>query len=356
MVVWAYAYFVDNEKETVELKEGHTDYTHYIEFLLDSIRTSKKQSVYQTISNDTEVVSCVTRSVKIELDVDEKQKQDLIFKNCETIANRFLRKEIEAKGSVRQLPIEVRSGCLILAYIEEENSHQYLIAKMDWSEFLQRVNLNRTQGIEINKNRLGKSCLFTLNMDSDNNVTIINAQVLLDNKASYFCKDFLELTPIFKDDYNTETMVNTTLQLIDTNFRKKYPQDRLLLRNTFIHYVRTNDFIDYADIHQNIFEKFFSDSTCHIEEQDKKHFMEKSDKLPETKRFSRQFTRVPEKIKARVIQSKYKLTSFASLEIQDADQEAILSKIKSGKDDNGSTYLKIYTAEQEAIDAFKPEE
>ena len=227
---------------------------------------------------------------------------------------------------------------------------------MDWSDFLQRVDLNKTQGIEINKKRLGKSCLFTLDIDEAKDISIIDAQILLDNKASYFCDAFLELTPFYRDDYNTETMVNVALKLIDDSFRKKYPQERMLLRNSFIHYVKANEFIDYTEISNDIFQKYIQSDACRIEQADKDMFLNKLNELPEKKKFSRQFTRIPKSIKARVIKNDYKLTTFARLEIQDADQNEILAKIKSGSDDDGSTYLKIYTEDQEAIETFKPEQ
>ena len=126
MIKWTYAYFVDNDREIIELREGHTDYTHYIEFLLACINTSKKLSKYNITSNDTEVVSCVIKSVKAQFEANDEEKA-IILRNCETIANRFLRKEIEVKKDVKQLPVEVRSGCLIIAYIITNKVNQYLI-------------------------------------------------------------------------------------------------------------------------------------------------------------------------------------------------------------------------------------
>ena len=356
MILWTYAFFVDNGNHKIERKEGHEDYARYVQFLLRSILTSNKQSDYVPQSDSTEVVSCVKESVKCS--IAKPQTGELIEKvvnNCVKITERFMNKEIEAQSNVQRMNIEIKNGCLIHAFIEENGIYQYLIAKMDWTDFLERRNLLLSQGIEVDKKHLGKSCLFSLEFEGSG-VEISKAQILLDNQASYFWNNFLELSPIYRDDYCTKTMVDTTVRLIDKSFKARYPQDRLLLKNTFIHYVRSKDFIDFDDIQKQIFEPYLASPTCGIDQMDKTSFIEKMKQLPETKRFSRQFNKVEKEINVNIVKSAYKLTSFANLEIHDAEsnQKDVLDKIQSGSDANGLTYLKIYTDNDEAIKTFKP--
>jgi hypothetical protein len=61
-------------------------------------------------------------------------------------------------------------------------------------------------------------------------------------------------------------------------------------------------------------------------------------------------------IKQRVIKSRYKLTQFATLELDDVEQNELLSKITSGQEHDGSTFLKIYTDDKETIETFRPED
>lgn len=358
MIIWTKAYLVNNEEQTIaniDTGDSHTDYKKYINFLLDSIEKSNKLTAYKLTSDTSEVFLRVLSSVGEGIDEENGKAKDesTIDSNCEIITKRFLRKELKGQKHVQSMKVEIRSGCLIHAFIKEADSYQYLIAKMDWSDFIERVGLNRSQGIEINKKRLGKSCLFTFNLNKE----IRDIRVLLDNSATYFTSDFLELEPAYSDEHNTEVMSSTTVQVIDSCLKKKYPQDRLILRNTFLHYLRTKDFVDFDDIQQNIFKPYLESPLCKINDDDKSKFSKKISDLPNSRHFSCQFNIVPSEIKNNIIRNTYKLTSFANLLILNTSSTSdIFNKIKSGSDSSGATYLKIYTTDQEAINTFKPRE
>lgn len=355
MLIWALAYLVDNEKNECKLLETHGDYEKYIDFLLESINKSSKLTEYKMRSNKTEVVSCVIDIMNnaSELSTDGLEGTDKQRNLCKIIAKRFLTDEINAQKDVERMDVDIKSGCLMQALVKENDNYKYLIAKLDYSTYLQKLDLDLSEGIEVNKKRLGKSCLF--NFEKNMNVMeISNIQVMLDNTAKYFTNKFLEMDPLYSDEQNTETMSAAVVHTIDQCFKKKYPQERLLLKNAFIHHLQTHPLIDYQNIREEIFTKFFAGPLCQISEEDQNKFNSKIAKLPEAKKFSRQFNCIPSKIKNRIIQNRYELTPFVNLELKQdkCEEEELFESIQSGEETDGRTYLKIYTNDQEALSAF----
>lgn len=350
MIKWIYPVLVDNDNATISKENVSEDMRSYVNALVDNIECSKRQTEYRLARETTEVSQIVLNSVCGDCILDENTS-----KKCNSIAERFLRYEYEAKEKIEKMKLTIHNGCLIQALIKvSDNQYKYVIAKGDWSDFLNKNNFSKAEGIYINKKNLGKSCIFYITIENSI-AKITDCKVLLDNPASYFWDKFLELEKSLNDDDCTRNMVKKVTNLIDDTFRHQYPRHRQYLRNTFITYLYSNDLIDFEDIKQTIFMPYLSNSDIEQQVQDK--FFETLEKLPERgkDKFGRQFTCVRKKIEAKIIKSKYVLDEHVFLEIQDNYSEGEISRIVSGKDDNQKKYLKIYTDNEEALKTFNEE-
>lgn len=323
----------------------------YVNVLIQNIENSKRQTEYKLARETTEVSQIVLSAISNRCVFD-----DNISAKCEAVAERFLHYEYEAKEKIEKMKLTIHNGCLIQALIKESDKiFKYVIAKGDWSDFLNKNNFSKTEGIHINKKNLGKSCIFYIDINQDGNACITDCKVLLDNPANYFWNDFLELEKTLSDDDCTKNMVKKVTQLIDKTFRKEYPRHRQYLRNTFITYLYSNDLIDFENIKQTIFVPFLENSDIDQTIQDK--FIDTLDKLPERGKdtFGRQFTCIRKKIESKIIKSKYVLDDHVFLEIQDDFSESEISNITSGRDKNQKGYVKIYTENEEVLNTFNNE-
>lgn len=347
MIKWIYPTLIDNDDVVTIKKDVSNDMKSYVELLIKSIEESNRQTQYKLSRETTEISQIVLYAV------NKGTLNEAVEKKCQSAADRFLQYEYAAKEKIEKLHKTIQNGCLIQALIEiSDKQYKYVFAKGDWSEFLNKDNFSMTEGIHINKKNLGKSCIFYISVNSNNEATITDCKVLLDNPATYFWSDFLDLEKCISDDDSTKNMVKKVTKLIDDSFRKKYPQDRQYLRNTFVTYFRSNELIDYEIIKQTIFIPYLENADIEKSEQDL--FLEKYDKLPDLgkNKFSRQFCCIKEKIETHLIKSRYVLDQHIFLEIQDDYNETEMSRITSGKDNKQQGFIKIYTDNEEALKTF----
>lgn len=354
-IVWARAYHIDNEKGTVEgivLVDGLMD---YIEFYMTVLGDSRRTALYKLRDHENTVASNVFELLNDAfLGTELNEVGD---RSVDRINKLFLSREMRAQERISQLGTRIRSGCLVHAIVEGETEHSYLIAKLPWDDFLEKGHLAKTSGILFSRNMLGRSCLFSRGF-ADGPRSHLN--VSLDStKVTYFVDEFLEADPIFSHEQSTENCVKHVVALIETTFKTKQPRVHLELKNTFIHQVRSNDLVNYDLIVENVFNRYFSAADCPVEPGEAVRFMEKLDSLPETKGFSRQFTLVPSKVKKRIIATEYDLGSdvFLSYRGDSAGEgianDQLFEKVTSGHERNGGGFIKVYTSNERAIEAFE---
>lgn len=349
MIQWIYPTLIDNDEVKTIKKDVSDDMVSYVKLLVNSIENSKRQTKYNLARETTEVSQIVLLAAK-------KSTYDKeIEHKCQFVADRFLEKEYNAKEKIEKMNKTIRNGCLIQALIKiSEVEYKYVIAKGDWSDFLEKNDFLVSEGIHINNKNLGKSCIFYIKIDSKGNAIINDCEVLLDNPAVYFWGDFLELEKSVSDEESTKNMVKKVVSLIDKSFRKEYPKVRQNLRSTFITYLHSNDskLVDFENIKETIFVPYL-DST-NMPKSEKEKFFSDLDKLPGIgkNKFSKQFICIKSKIGTDLIKSKYVLDKHVFLEIQDDFSESEMSRITAGKDEDQKIYVKIYTDNEEVLKTF----
>ncbi len=348
MIVYSSACVVSKQEGLIE-RDSNRDLQKHINFIITSMAESNNVAQYTAPSESTEVINLC----KASLEAFQKKDTKTIDRNCRIVAQRFSAKETASQEKVEKMGIEIKNGFMVQAILKTDNCYSYLISKMDSLDYLDEFEVQYRRGIEVNKKRLGKSCLITYS--TDGTLSINKIEILLDNKAVYFHRDFLELVPVYSDESNTELMMQSILSILEKRLKKTYPKEHLELRNAFIHYARTNDLISYDDMRGHVFEDYFSKTDTDIDNKIVNTIKSDLAVLPENKKFSRQFNIVRDKIKVRKIKYQYKLNDFFELTVKEYRENEIFTTIISGQEsDSGKGFVKIYTEDEEALRTFEP--
>lgn len=141
---WVKAYYVDNENSSVEVVQRDGQLNEYVEYYIDALRNTHRTSPYLPSSQSTQVLSLVACLANETLS------------NCDSITlekyrseinQRFLEKETEAQEKIARMSKVIKNGCLIHAFVSIDEHNYYLLAKLDWQEFLEKVSMKHSSGI-----------------------------------------------------------------------------------------------------------------------------------------------------------------------------------------------------------------
>lgn len=351
-IKWVKAYKVDNSKNHIEEVTREGELSEYVDFYVSALRDTRRTAPCRKKEQTGEVLSVITQMVEC-----YQNDPELVFvfeDECSAINGRFLAKETEAQNRIAHLDTRIKQGCLIHALIKDGDRWCYLIAKLQWNEYLEMTSMSKSTGIAFDSKTLGRSCLITLKSEHDH-VSICRIEISMDTaNTKYFIDGFLEVEPLFDDKKSTENMTRGVTQLIDRTFKKSDPRVRLELKNAFLHEVRSSERVDYVNIVSSVFERYFFADGCQIDRNRATHFLSKLQQLPDKMQFARQFDLVPGAIKQRITSTSYNLKDNIVLTIKSEGGIANpFDEVVSGVEEDGQTYLKIYTDDGEALRAFR---
>ena len=332
---------IDYANEKVYNRDTPETFNEYISELIVHINSNQNVRAYKTTSNSTEVISCV-------LDIlNNKDSSELFEHKNNLIADRLLRKEIEAQSHVGRMNINVRIGSLIQALLFDQDSetYQYLIAKVEHSEFVDDSDYSFKTGFSKDKKTIWKSCLI----DLFNPVAeTFDVKIYSDTKAKYWSVDFLELVELINDETNTVSSFKAIDGFLNRNVKRASKQDYVVIRNAFISYMKSNEHIDYRTMVDTVLENYVP---YDLDKERLDEYRNKLYDLPNKKGFDFQFNSIPTAINARIGKI-YKVTTGIEVKITDSIPD-IKETIKAFQAENGVRYLKIKVTDDDTYDSFK---
>lgn len=332
---------IDYANEKVYNRDTPETFNEYISELIAHINSNQYVRAYKTTSNSTEVISCV-------LDIlNNKDSSELFEHKNNLIADRLLRKEIEAQSHVGRMNINVRKGSLIQALLFDQDSetYQYLIAKVEHSEFVDDSDYSFKTGFSKDKKTIWKSCLI----DLFNPVAeTFDVKIYSDTKAKYWSVDFLELVELINDETNTVSSFKAIDGFLNRNVKRASKQDYVVIRNAFISYMKSNEHIDYKTMVDTVLENYIP---YDLDKERLDEYRNKLYDLPNKKGFDFQFNSIPTAINARIGKI-YKVTTGIEVKITDSIPD-IKETIKAFQAENGVRYLKIKVTDDDTFDSFK---
>lgn len=345
-------HILNNEEETVQEKNIQSLFDTFINQVIEFININKTVRFYTKREKNTQVINSVC-SIISEIRKGESRNRTTISNNLDGNARRLQREEINAQDSISRLGKIIKKGSLIQAVLFDEETEEYnfLIAKIENKVFYEETTLNKCFGIDGENNKLWKSCLFSISIDEQGNIDVSDAKVFSDNGAKYWTDKFLELDPMSQDDKNTKKAFEQIDKALAAHIKPISPKDFWLLRNGLITYFRNQEFFDYDNMMENLFNNYKPEK---IEETVYKEIIPIFENLPDKKKFERQFHVVPKELKARV-KKVYNINTGIELNFT-WEIEDLKNTIKS-YEENGQKYLSIKIKEteennKELYDAF----
>jgi hypothetical protein len=335
-------YHIDLINESIqqkEISEGDLD-----EYVLELIKTivNIPDNRYFTFESDT--IEVKTLIDKLISEKNENEGNPNYFSITNKIADRLLRKEIEAQQKYAHIT-EIQKGSLIQSLVEYNEEVYFLICKVEHETFLNTEDLVKQIGLPYEK-RVLKTCLIKFTVEDEVDSVIVsdtNSRI-----SQYWVKDFLELREQNSNEKNTNTAFNSIDVVLTRNVKKQSPSDYTIIRNTLIGYFRTQEEFSFEHMINSVFGEYQPEKPDII---DISKLKEAVGKLPEKVGFDKRFTIVDKEIKAR-IRKVIKISDKIELNLKDHIDE-LKDVIKSEEKPNGEKIIIIKTENNEAFEMFK---
>ncbi|NML71859.1 hypothetical protein HHL23_18955 [Chryseobacterium sp. RP-3-3] len=271
-----------NKHTSLEASENQADYMNFIHGIVHEISIQGgRQFIFNSIH--TEVVNIVSQIVKGDID----------FREVEAIADRLLRIEVEAQEKISKLGKQLHEGLLIISHITDRNIEKIIICKAETLSYIERKTFTQQDGFPLKK-KIFKSVQIIF--DNDKNIQDIYVNDINESISKYWWDSFLELAKKYEDEENTKKAFTIIESKILNAIRKESNIDFWNLRNTTIHYFRSNEEFEMQDY----IDKCLNGYVPEKEGLDIDKYINRAKELPAKFAFDPQFSLVKKAITAKI--------------------------------------------------------
>ncbi|MGX9755991.1 hypothetical protein ACWYRQ_06925 [Clostridioides difficile] len=343
-ILYKSIHIINYEENRIIPREIPEHFNYYIESLIKFIDDNTNIRQYRVYSQFTDVVKNIRDIISdnnLQIPYEEKSYN---------IVDKLLRVENETQARVGNM-VKIKKGSLIQALLKDDelNRYEYLIAKVNHTNFIDDSDFISRTGFSAREEDISKTCLFEVTKEEE--TLIDSANIYLDNKASYWANEFLELIEMRNDEINTKTVFKEVNAVLMRNINKKSPNDYTVLRNSLIGYLQRERLIDYKLMIKDLFKEYRPSDSENLGENTMEKIVEKLDALPQDKNFDCQFNSVPTAINSK-IKKEYIVNRGIKIRIDDYIED-IKNIIHSEEKIDGSRYIKIKTTNEEVFKAFE---
>lgn len=332
---------IDYESNRILTRAIPEAFDEYVKELITHINDNNTVREFKTRSKYTEVISGALQILQ------EKDNEEVVLERTNNIANRLLIKEIEAQVQIGRLNTNVQKGSLIqaLIYNEDEEKFAYLLAKVEHSTFVDDVDFSFKTGFSTDKKTIWKSCLIDLMCA---NADEYYAKIYSNTSAKFWSDNFLELDEMISDETNTLKSFKSIEAVLNVNLRGIATKDHTVIRNGFISYYKSRDYIDFTEMVDSVLGNY---DPVDVQVEKVRDIRDKILQLPDKKGFDKQFCPVSKVINAR-IKKTYQVNNGIQLRITDAIED-ITDTIVAYRDEDGARYIRIKTNNEDTYRRFK---
>jgi hypothetical protein len=337
---------INRESKEVINRNPPETFEQYVSELINYIRNNDAVRKYRS-SNTTEVIRSVLALC------EHSNKPSVCVKQMNIISERLLRKEIETQEQISHMGVEVQKGCLIqsLVFDDENECFCYLLAKAEYTEWVDDDDFLFKTGFSRNKKSIWKTCMIDIPNTTDSE---FYAQIYSYQPRKYWWHDFLELIEVNSNDDNTLRAWSAIENTISKTFPDKSCPDRNNIRNYFIGHLRSNEGVDYNNMVNGLLDSYEPEDPTITNASIQKLKLSLLSQ-PKKQKFDVQFSPVPDLIKSRVIKKNYKVNTGIELKVH-GDEESIQEKMQLVVDDKGVPFLKIITNNRAGLKEFQKQE
>lgn len=229
-------------------KEIPSDFNSYISDYINFATTENKISrMYFVPDHNTTVMHCVARLVAEVIQQGNTVTDEIVpLDLSDSIARKLLAIEQAIQTRMAHL-INVQRGSIVQALILEDGEYQFVIAKVEHSEWYDGESLAKSFGFPGENKRVWKSAVVDLSVEGGN-VSHGNVKVFSNTGAQYWTKDFLEVKEANSDKVNTEEVLKVVNRELRRSVQGKSLYDYYNLKNTLNHALQSDQMINYSDL------------------------------------------------------------------------------------------------------------
>ena len=197
---------IDYDAESFVEVEIQPNFDDFVTGLLININENVVNKAYIPASQSTQVVNDVKNILSLiefsEIEYDELKLRVKAY--ADDIAQRLLDKEKLKQEQIYHMGQNVKKGSLIQAVIKEGERISYLLAKVEHSSFVDDLDFSFKSGFSSEQKKIWKTCIFNCTIENEN-ITIKDAKIYVNNGSKYWANDFLELKEVSTDSENTKS-------------------------------------------------------------------------------------------------------------------------------------------------------
>ncbi len=330
-IIFSRLHHIDFETGTIELAEmGERAVTQYINIIIKETIENTNSRNFKIKDQTTQVISIVNSFVD-KLTINELLDNEDLDNKTLKISERLAEKEKERDEQISKMDRHVKKGSLIQGLVKNDDDLIYIFAKVEYMQFLDKDEANFRTGLPVEKIIL-KTCLIYYN---DTEIEKIHIYDSTNNIAEYWSNGLLELEEASSNEANTSNSFSAIDKVLAKNIKNNYPSDYTLIRNSLISYYNQNENFVFSELIERVFKNYKPNDP----ELDINVLCNKVEKLPESKKFERNFTIIPKIIRAKKKRT-IAINSDIDLVLKDST-ENLKGTIKGIHGQDGEYYLKI---------------
>ena len=320
----------DNNNVVVEPIDEQENIKQYVMDMLATISENVGEREY--LFKDGEE----TMKIYLNSFINEEDKSDITL----NIAKRLLSKEKDAQKKYAHIT-QIQKGIMLASLCKmTDRDYKVIIAKADYSEFLEEASGEKRNGLPTKK-KIFKS--FIGNVVIVDGAYSISKMVTFDvnsSQAKYWYNDFLDLEAKHDDEANTKKAFDEINARILTPIKKDSKDDYWCLYNATLSYMRSEGEFDIEYYANEILGKYTpKNPNVKIKDLSKKAL-----ELPEKRNCDKKFTKVPKAINKK-IKAIIPLTEDISLSVADNSNPSLKNVIKPHEDEEGCKYIMVRSDE-----------
>ena len=293
-------------------KEIPSDFDSYIaEYINFATSENKTSKMYSVPDHNTTVMHCIAdlavNIIQQNMETDENLPTEL----SDSIARKLFVIEHATQARMEHLT-NLQRGSIVQALIKENEEYQYIIAKVEHSEWYNGDTLARNFGFPGENKRVWKSAVIDLSIQGIN-VIHGNVKVFSNTGAQYWTKDFLEVREANSDKVNTEEVLKIVNQEMKRSVKGKSLYDYYNLKNSLNHALQSEQIINYPDLIDSLFNSYQPAEPSINKEEIRAKLLNKVD----SGRFDTQFHADPSVVKKNS-RTKYRVNEYVNLMVLEA--------------------------------------
>lgn len=332
-------YKISIEDSSIELikPRDDRDLKEFSKIILDELIESARSKQYSFVDNNERIVSHIRSIAKNELIEGASDQKENWIARTTSIANKLLEEEILAQERISAMNKKIQKGSLLILHLKHEGLIKFVLLKIEVDSFFDEVDAKIHNGLPLNKKRLQKSCLITLNQAME-----VSELLLSDSNRSiseYWWSKFLNSKEVINSTVNTRTAYGAIDRFLKQTIKEASQADYLFMRNDVNSYFRNND----SFVHDELVEKLQSHK-IENEELNKKlpEIIGKLKDLPNSAKapFDTQFDLDSEVIKTKI---KSTIVLDDNLELRIKGEIINIEEVIKADSDAHGKYIKIYS-------------